>query len=126
MMPKSLQILIVDDVFTNRMLYVKLIKNLGHQCLEAQDGKKAIDLIMKNNIDVVFMDIEMPVMNGIDATEYIRKKLIFPKNKIPVYALSAHDAEDFASLNKTNNLFTDFISKPITEEKMRQVLVNYV
>lgn len=121
-MPKTLQILIVDDIFTNRILYSKLIKNTGHHCLEAPDGKKAIELITKHNIDIVLMDIEMPVMNGLDATEYIRNKLAYPKNKIPVYALSAHDAEDFLTLGRNVSIFDGFINKPITAEKIQKLI----
>lgn len=124
-MPKSLNILVVDDIFTNRMLYCKIIKNLGHQCIEATDGKKAIELITKNNIDIVLMDIEMPVMNGIDATIYIRKKLLSPYNKIPVFALSAHEEEIIKEKNNNYSLFNGFISKPITIEKLQQLLAPF-
>lgn len=89
------KILIVDDIFVNRLLLKEVVKNICSQCFEAQNGKEAIDIIQKEKVDLVFMDIEMPVMNGLETTKYIREKLPSPLRFIPVIALTAHNPANF-------------------------------
>jgi CheY-like chemotaxis protein len=62
---RNLNILIVDDIFTNRLLLSELIKTLGHFSVQAENGKVAIDSLEKDDFDLILMDIEMPVMNGL-------------------------------------------------------------
>ena len=89
------KILIVDDIFVNRLLLKEVVKNICSQCFEAQNGKEAIDIIQKEKVDLVFMDIEMPVMNGLETTKYIREKLPSPLRFTPVIALTAHNPANF-------------------------------
>ena len=89
------KILIVDDIFVNRLLLKEVVKNICSQCFEAQNGKEAIDIIQKEKVDLVFMDIEMPVMNGLETTKYIREKLPSPFRFTPVIALTAHNPANF-------------------------------
>ncbi|HOZ13772.1 MAG TPA: response regulator [Tenuifilaceae bacterium] len=89
------RILIVDDIFVNRLLLKEVVKNICSQCFEAQNGKEAIDIIKREKVDLVFMDIEMPVMNGLETTKYIREKLPSPLRFTPVIALTAHNPANF-------------------------------
>ncbi|HSA03957.1 MAG TPA: response regulator [Tenuifilaceae bacterium] len=89
------KILIVDDIFVNRLLLKEIVKNICSQCFEAQNGKEAIDIIQKEKVDLVFMDIEMPVMNGLETTKFIREKLPSPLRFTPVIALTAHNPANF-------------------------------
>lgn len=89
------KILIVDDIFVNRLLLKEVVKNICSQCFEAQNGKEAIDIIQKEKVDLVFMDIEMPVMNGLETTKYVREKLPSPLRFTPVIALTAHNPANF-------------------------------
>ena len=89
------KILIVDDIFVNRLLLKEVVKNICSQCFEAQNGKEAIDIIQKEKVDLVFMDIEMPVMNGLETTKYIREKLPSPLRFTPVIVLTAHNPANF-------------------------------
>jgi CheY-like chemotaxis protein len=89
------KILIVDDIFVNRLLLKEVVKNICSQCFEAQNGKEAIDIIQREKVDLVFMDIEMPVMNGLETTKYIREKLPSPLRFTPVIALTAHNPANF-------------------------------
>ena len=81
--------LIVDDIFTNRLLLTAILNNLDLEFDEVENGKEAIEAILEKNYDLVVMDIEMPVMNGLETTRYIRENLPFPKNKTFVVALTA-------------------------------------
>ena len=60
-------------------------ENLNVTCLEAQNGKEGLlTLLLKEKVDLVFMDIEMPVMNGLETTKYVREKLPSPKSTPPL------------------------------------------
>ena len=90
LMEQSYTVVIADDIFTNRLLLSEIIEDLGHKYIAVENGKQAIEALEKNNVDLVLMDIEMPVMNGLEATIYIREKLSPPKSTIPVIALTAN------------------------------------
>jgi signal transduction histidine kinase/CheY-like chemotaxis protein/HPt (histidine-containing phosphotransfer) domain-containing protein len=95
----GLRVLLVDDNEYNRMVAAEtLLARADVIITEAADGQEAVDLIEKNDYDVVLMDIQMPVMNGLDATRYIRSKLPAPKNKIPIIALTASLLKDDAAM----------------------------
>lgn len=117
------KILIVDDIFTNRMLLREIIKKINAQSIEAQNGKEAISILRREQIDVVFMDIEMPVMNGLETTQYIRKHLPKPKCNVPVVAITAHDPTEFMQ-NYHDIGFTQFMSKPYSIDKIERVIAN--
>jgi len=92
---KKYNFLIVDDIFMNRLLLKELISNISNSTIEAENGLVAIEILEKQKIDIVLMDIEMPKMNGIETTKYIRSQFKSPLNNIPIIALTAHNPEDF-------------------------------
>lgn len=118
-------LLIVDDLFTNRMLIAKLITQLGFKCIEANDGKKAIEKIKASSPDLIIMDIEMPIMNGIETTRYIREKLLMNKKSLPIFAVTAHDPEDLPK-DFLDAGFNGMLSKPFTLDKFKALTENYL
>ena len=116
-----MKVLIVDDIFTNRLLLVELLKSIGHEYRQVENGKEAIEAITTEAFDMVLMDIEMPVMNGLETTAYIRKELPFPTNKIPIVALTAHNPqfffEDFQDVG-----FDKLLTKPYNIEKLSKII----
>jgi two-component system, response regulator, stage 0 sporulation protein F len=122
---KKLRILIVDDIFTNRLLLSEFIRTAGHESEEAENGKVAIEFLEKGNFDLILMDIEMPVMNGLETTTYIRTKFSAPKSIIPIFALTAHNPglffEDF-----TDAGFDELITKPYSLDKIMEVINNLI
>ncbi|HYW95790.1 MAG TPA: response regulator [Bacteroidales bacterium] len=118
---KKLNILIVDDIFTNRLLLSELIKTLGHNSEQAENGKEAIDFLEKNNFDLVLMDIEMPVMNGLETCEHIRQKFPAPKKLVPIVALTAHNPslffDDFSDAG-----FDELLTKPYSLDKIIELI----
>jgi len=117
-----MRIVIVDDIFINRLLIVEIVRSLGHFIIEAENGRQAIDALKKDPaVDLVLMDIEMPVMNGIEATRYIRESMPSPINRIPVIALTAHNPklffEDFKDVG-----FNQLLTKPYSMEKIVRVI----
>jgi len=115
----SKRILVVDDIFTNRLLLSELISTTGSEAVLVENGEQAIEALKNSEFDLVFMDIEMPVMNGIETTNYIRSEMPYPVNAIPIIALTAHNPdlffEDFADVG-----FDELITKPYSLEKIRE------
>jgi CheY-like chemotaxis protein len=116
---ENLRILVVDDIFTNRYLLSELIRMTGNEAILAENGQQAIEVLKNEQIHLVFMDIEMPVMNGIETTQYIRSEMASPLNVIPIIALTAHNPElffeDFSDVG-----FDELITKPYSIEKIKE------
>jgi PAS domain S-box-containing protein len=109
---KGKKALLVEDNEMNRFIAIQSLDFLGFETVEAENGLIATELIQKQSFDIVLMDIQMPVMDGVEATTFIREKL---KNQTPIIALTAnafkHDIDLY--LKKGMN---DFITKPYDEQ----------
>ena len=116
--PVMLRILVVDDIYTNRYLLSELIKLTGNEAIMVQNGKEAIEILEREKIDIIFMDIEMPVMNGIETTQYIRNEMASPLNAIPIIALTAHNPELFFD-DYSDVVFDELVTKPYSVEKIK-------
>jgi CheY-like chemotaxis protein len=123
-MPK-LKVIIADDIFTNRLLLSEIIEDLGHEYLAVENGREAINALMKNDVDLVLMDIEMPVMNGLEATKFIREKLQKPKSLTPVIALTAHNPKIFFDDYKDVG-FDQLLTKPYSVTKITDLLESFM
>jgi len=122
-MNKKYRVLITDDIFLNRMLLSEIIEELGHVHFDASNGREAIQILEKEFIDLVLMDIEMPVMNGFEATRHIRHYMSYPKSETIVVAITAHNPETFFE-EYQNRGFDGLISKPYSVDKIQNVLDN--
>eukprot|EP01137_Pigoraptor_chileana_P025356 Opistho-2@94744 len=67
-----LRLLVVDDVMVNRMVLRRQLESIGHDVTMCEDGKKAVEIARNRRFDGIFMDVQMPVMGGCDATTHIR------------------------------------------------------
>ena len=123
-MPK-LKVIIVDDIFANRLLLSEILEDIGCEYVLAKNGKEAIDILSNDNYDLILMDIEMPVMNGLEATKYVREELSPPKCNIPIVALTAHNPKLFFD-NHNDVGFTSLLTKPYSVAKIRQLLNVYL
>ena len=113
------KILLVEDNPINQKLAMKMLTKLGHDVSLAENGQKAVNMTDKEKFDLIFMDMQMPVLNGIEATQHIRAK----GNSIPIIALTANAFDtDRETCMKVG--MNDFIPKPIKQEVLEKVL-NY-
>jgi len=119
------KILIVDDYEDNRLLLSGIITALGYESIHAENGEDALTALRKNKIDLIFMDIEMPVLNGIDAADEIRNTFMPPKSEVPIVAITAHHESNFSEELKNGN-FTDILSKPYTIVKIQEMLKRFI
>jgi len=86
----GLRLLIADDNEYNRLVVNETLHLMSEVHTDlVVNGQEVIDMLSKNDYDIVLMDVQMPVMNGIDATKYIRQQMPAPKNKVPIIALTA-------------------------------------
>ena len=86
----GLRILVADDNEYNRLVVNETLHLKANVRIDlVTNGQEAIQMLEQNDYDVILMDVQMPVMNGIDATKYIRNKMEGPKSKIPIIALTA-------------------------------------
>jgi len=123
---KSLNVLIAEDNKLNQKLISRLVQNKGHKFIMAENGKEAIEELRKDTFDIILMDIQMPEMDGIEATYFIRadKSGDFDP-KIPIVAVTAYAfAEDREKCYNAG--MDDFIPKPINYDKLQSVLEKIV
>ena len=115
--------LVVDDVKENRDILTQMLTNVGIDVREAKDGQEALDQIEKQRPDIVFSDIRMPVMNGMEFIQNIRQNE-FTKN-LPCAAITAsslrHQNQKILSAG-----FDDFISKPFHFQEIYDCLVKFL
>jgi|GEM_PF-1319988 len=111
---EKLKILIVDDMVINQLLAQTIMEDIGFETEVAENGKIAIQLLEKNNYDIILMDLQMPEMDGWEATEHIRNKMKPPKSTIPIIALSADVTQRNADKCKEAGM-DEYVSKPINE-----------
>jgi signal transduction histidine kinase/DNA-binding response OmpR family regulator len=119
----NIRILIVDDNDLNREIFVDAVKGKSSSVNidSAEDGRMAIRKITENDYDVVIMDIQMPRMNGLEATKFIRSKIPPPKCDIPIIAMTAHALED-AEQKALDAGMNDYVTKPVnTNELIRKI-----
>ena len=111
-------ILVAEDDNINFMLFQKIIQLRNYNIIRAVNGQEAVDICIKNpNIDLVLMDIKMPIMNGFEALEEI--KVIRPK--LIIIAQTAYSSsEDEAKIYKAG--FYGYITKPINREKLFEII----
>ncbi len=119
----SIKALIVDDVFENRDILSKFLSNVGVEVEEAEDGEKALERVRENIPDIIFMDIRMPVMDGLEATRKIIGE--FGNDRIKIIAFTAsvlkHECEEYLAQG-----FHDMILKPFLEEKVFECLEKHL
>jgi two-component system, sensor histidine kinase and response regulator len=91
---RSLQILLVEDGLANRKLAQGLLERRGHAVTVAEDGQQALDCLEHRSFDLILMDVQMPVMDGLAATRAIRARERLSGGHVPIIALTAHALKD--------------------------------
>lgn len=120
----NLNILVVEDNFMNRNVIAGMLKRLGYHADIVENGQEALDILDKKHYDLIFMDCEMPVMDGYTTTKAIRQRELTQVNgnsHIPIIALTAYADETHRCLCQAVGM-DDYLAKPIRLETLRQVL----
>jgi PAS domain S-box-containing protein len=119
---KKIKVLAVEDVPLNQLLLKIILDEFGFEGDFAENGKVAIEKLQSDTYDIVLMDLQMPEMNGLEATDYIRKKM---NSKIPIIALTADvTMEDLEKCRAIG--MNDHVAKPIDEKLLYNKIVELV
>jgi len=117
----SLRVLLAEDNQVNQRLAVHLLERLGHRVEVARSGVEAVQLFESSTFDLVLMDIQMPEMDGEEATRRIRAIENERGGRVPIVAMTAHamkgDRERFLQSG-----MDEYISKPVSQERLREVV----
>ena len=119
---KNMKILVVEDMPLNQLLMRTLLDDFGFECDITDNGKLAIEKLQDKSYDIILMDLQMPEMNGFEATEYIRNTM---QSKIPIIALTADvTTVDLAKCKAVG--MDDYIAKPVDERLLYSKLISLV
>ncbi|MFI8747870.1 response regulator [Pseudomonas sp. NPDC077186] len=119
------QILCVDDNPANLLLVQTLLDDLGAQVSAVDSGYAAIDAVQRGSFDLVFMDVQMPGMDGRQATEAIRQwESEQGRSATPIVALTAHALANEKRLLLQSGM-DDYLTKPISERQLAQVVLKW-
>ena len=119
----KLKILLAEDNIINQKVCVLNIRKLGHEVIAASNGIEAVELFANMNFDMVLMDIQMPGMNGLEATKAIRKmeKENGVDKKVPIVAITANLFKDDVK-KFLNNGMNDHLGKPFKPSDLEMVI----
>ena len=120
---RPLRILLTEDNPVNQRLAMAILGKRGHTVVLAADGLKALAALERDDFDVVLMDIQMPLMGGVEATSAIRAKEKITGKHIPIVAMTAHamsgDRQHFLESGMDG-----YVSKPVHPEKLFAAIAN--
>lgn len=119
-MPKK--ILVVEDFADTRILMKFLLDELGYEVLEAEDGFKAVEIVKREIPDLIFMDMALPLINGLSATRIIRQ--FEGAQDTPIIAFTASGQYLYQQAIEAG--CNDLITKPLGIEKLQPVLEKYL
>jgi len=117
----NLKILVAEDNETNQKLIQKSLSKLGYACEIVENGKVALEKAVNSNYDLIFMDIRMPIMDGLKATQLIRQKV---GNNIVIIALSA-DAMHKDEQQAIHGGMDDYLSKPFRINDIKELILKW-
>ena len=112
------KILLAEDNDINRMIASIVLKSNGYHITEVLDGKEAVAELTRQSFDLVLMDLQMPFMDGLEATRIIRKHL---NNKVPIIALTANEIKKEKDRCVQAGM-NDFLMKPFDEKELVSII----
>ncbi len=119
---QGVHVLLAEDNAINALIATELLESFGCTVDVAEDGQQVLELLEQKQYDIVLMDLEMPRMNGVEATKRIRQEVKF--SSIPIVAMSAHSAQDMRNNEELKGM-QEYISKPFDPEYVQKLLYIY-
>lgn len=115
------KILVAEDNAINMKIILKYLSKFNIQVISVSNGQEAVESLEKNNVDLVFMDLQMPIMNGIDATKLIREK----NKELSIIAMTANAMEVHKKAIYEAGM-NDFLSKPLKFNDIKSMLIKHL
>ncbi|MEQ8572774.1 MAG: response regulator, partial [Fulvivirga sp.] len=122
---KDLRVLLIEDNDINRLYAINILKKWNCIVDGAENGFIGVEKLKSGEYDIILMDVQMPIMDGYEATRTIRKMLETPKNKIPIIALTANAIKGDIDKCKAVGM-NDYLSKPFHPEALFKVITKYI
>ncbi|QKJ65762.1 response regulator [Deefgea piscis] len=122
---RPLQVLLAEDNPTNRLVATRLLEKQGHTVISAENGQWVLEILARQAVDVVLMDMQMPEMDGLEATRRIRQQELTLAQRLPIIALTANAMEE-DRLRCLEAGMDDFLAKPLKPELLDQALREWV
>jgi CheY-like chemotaxis protein len=120
------RILVVEDNLVNQMVAEEMLKNMGCQVGIAANGREGADRVLSDSYDLIFMDVQMPEMDGYEATAVIRVwEKTHHRAPIPIIALTANALEGYRETCLEAGM-NDYLSKPFEQEQLLQILTRWL
>ena len=118
---RGLRVLLAEDNAVNRKLAVTLLEKRGHLVMSVENGGDAVAAVDRNSFDLILMDIQMPVIGGLEATKLIRDRERQRGGHIPIIALTAHAMQEDRDRCMAAGM-DDYITKPVRRQELFDVI----
>jgi len=118
---RSLRILLAEDNPINQTVAIRILERSGHQVVPVRDGLQALQMLEKRAFDLVLMDVQMPNMDGIEATLAIRAREKYSGRRIPIIAMTAHAMKGDAERCRDAGM-DGYISKPVHADELCRLI----
>jgi CheY-like chemotaxis protein len=120
----ALNILLAEDNPVNQLVMTRMLHKRGHRVMVVSDGRSAVSAVSREKFDIVLMDVQMPVLDGLQATQEIRRNEAGAEGHITIVALTAHAMQGDRQLC-LNAGMDDYLTKPIDPDELGRILALY-
>ena len=115
--------MIVEDYDDTRILLRRVLERLGYSVLEASNGQEAVDIADREHPDLILMDLDLPILDGIAATQRIRKQ---PEmEKVPIVAVTAYPMS-YTHVKAFAKGCNEYMAKPIDTTELERLVTHYL
>ena len=114
-------ILLAEDNYINQMVTVRILEGKGHRVVVGANGRLALEILERQAVDLVLMDIQMPEMDGFEATRAIREREAFTGAHLPIVALTAHATNGYRQRCLDAGM-DDYLAKPVCSKDLLEVV----
>jgi PAS domain S-box-containing protein len=121
---RPLRILVAEDNAVNQRVICRMLEKLGHSVAVAAHGQQAIALVRKEHFDMVFMDMQMPLLDGLEATRQIRQSELGSDHHLRIVALTANAFEEDRQLCLAAGM-DSFLAKPVASASLQKEIADY-
>jgi two-component system, sensor histidine kinase len=121
---RALRALLVEDNPVNQQVVFRLLEKHGHQVTLASNGREALEALIQGEFDIVLMDVQMPVMTGLEATEAIRRTERGSGRRVPIVAMTAHAMKGDRELCMASGM-DGYLAKPIRLKDLLDALEEF-
>jgi signal transduction histidine kinase/ActR/RegA family two-component response regulator len=121
----GMKVLVVEDNLVNQKVVHSMLKRLGHSVIIAENGEVALKELSRNHFHLILMDIQMPVMDGVECTKYIRNVLQLSKEKMPIVGLTAGLQPSNRAYYENEVGMNSCLGKPLPMDALKKALAVY-